>query len=50
MQNNWKKFSISHVWGGKMKPGMKNHRMMRPADNQKCIRHANRSECPLQAK
>ncbi len=35
---------------GKMKPGMKNHRMMRSADNQKCMRHANRGECPLQAK
>lgn len=36
--------------GGEMKPGMKNHKMMKPADNQKCMKHANKGKCPLQAK
>lgn len=35
---------------GKMKPDMRNHKMIKRGDNQKCTKHANKGKCPMQAK
>lgn len=35
---------------GKMKPGMRNHKMIKRGDNQKCMKHASCAKCPMQTK
>lgn len=35
---------------GKMKPDMRNHKMIKRGDNQKCMKHASCAKCPMQTK